>query len=245
MQHISYNQVYNYKTRMSTYPNITAIVGQASVASTALGYAMAEVLFLPQAAVTIDSLTSYGSVGAGVGDYSTPSTIASLTVLYQGSGLTITALMDAFYEAIGAVSNRGSSPLGNALTNHGFPDAYHICSINGYITDSSSPVLPSPPGQSPIAAPSSGSVSPPLFISSMPSYAPTTKPSYAPNATPLPIYTPSPSFISIPTPPTRAPSNSSAPTISPSSQTTTADNPPNEPLGAFVTNIMSSEKSYS
>ena len=242
---------------MYTYPNITAIVGQASVASAALGNAMAEVMFLPQASVTIDSFTSYGYVGSGIGGYSPPYTTASLTMLYQGSGLTITALMDAFFEAIGAVSQQRSSPLGNALTNHGFPDVYHINSIGGYSYNaySSSNALPSPPVQSPIAAPTSI----PLFISSMPSYAstatpsfaPTIRPTYAPNAAPLPTYTPSPSFIPIPTLSTRVPSD--APTIPPSSPpitddnlpTKTDDNPPHEPLGTFVTNVMSSDKSCS
>ena len=139
--------------------NNTAALGPKAPA--ALANAFADVLFLPHNAVSISSYNFIGYQGCGsIGQYCSPYTTATLTVLYQGTGLipSINAITYAFYEAIYAIQQE-QSPLGNALLKYSFPNAYHI---DGYTTSSTSytagqptpaPVVYRPPTRVPTPAP--------------------------------------------------------------------------------------------
>ena len=107
----------------------------------ALANAIADVLFLPYSAVSINSFTPFGYLGGGnVDGYANPSTTATLTVLYQGTGLipNVNAISYAFYEAIYAVTTIEPSPLGNALIKYGFPNTNSLSWIQGQTTASKS-----------------------------------------------------------------------------------------------------------
>ena len=139
--------------------NNTAALGPKAPA--ALANAFADVLFLPHNAVSISSYNFIGYQGCGsIGQYCSPYTTATLTVLYQGTGLipSINAITYAFYEAIYAIQQE-QSPLGNALLKYSFPNAYHI---DGYTTSSTSytagqptpaPTAYRPPTREPTPAP--------------------------------------------------------------------------------------------
>ena len=130
--------LYNYDTYQTTYLNVTAISNP--IGPTALANAIADVLFLPHSAVSINSYTPLGYSGCGAGGYCNPSTSATLTVLYQGTGLipSINAITYAYYEAIYAVTSQEKSPLGNALNKYGFPNAVFLNQINGQTLTSKS-----------------------------------------------------------------------------------------------------------
>ena len=156
MQNVYLNQVNNI------YPDNTA--GLDPKAPEALANAFADVLFLPHNAVSISSYNYVGYSGSGIGGYSDPSTTATLTVLYQGTGLipSVNAVFYAFREAISAVNSQKQSPLGNALIKYGFPNAYTVTSINGNQASSKSytagqptpaPTTYSPPTREPTSTP--------------------------------------------------------------------------------------------
>ena len=137
--------VYSYSTSTYTYtyPNTTTMSNP--MARVALGNAIADVLVLPHSAVTINTFTSLGYSGCGsTGGYCSPSTTATLTVLYQGTGLTTTSISNAFTTAINALRNgfnsqaANQSPLALALSNYGFPNTNNVYSTSVTTTSSSS-----------------------------------------------------------------------------------------------------------
>ena len=133
MQNMWFSQVNNI------YPNYTAALDPNAPA--ALANAFADVLFLPYDVVFIGSYNFVGySGGDSIFSYFNPSATATLTVLYQGTGLvpSVNNITDAFYEAINAVFSGEQSPLGTALINYGFPNAYTLTFIDGYTTSSTS-----------------------------------------------------------------------------------------------------------
>ena len=133
MQNMNFYQIGNI------YPNNSAALDPK--APTALANAFADALFLPHSAVSINSYNFVGYYGCGsIGGYCNPSTTATLTALYQGTGLTprVDAINDAFYEIIYAVTTEEQSPLGNALIKYGFPNINTLGQIWGYQTSSKS-----------------------------------------------------------------------------------------------------------
>ena len=133
MQNMWFSQVNNI------YPNYTAALDPKAPA--ALANAFADVFFLPHNAVSINSYNYFGySGGDSIFGYWNPSATATLTVLYQGTGLvpSVDAITYAFYEAIKAVTLDEQSPLGNALIKYGFPNAYSLNFIDGYTASSTS-----------------------------------------------------------------------------------------------------------
>ena len=141
------------------YPNNTAALDPK--APTALANAFAGVLFLPHSAVSINSYDFVGYRGCGnIGSYCSPYTTASLTVLYQGTGLTpsVNAITDAFYEIIYAVTwpYIEQSPLGNALIQYGFPNANTLYQIGGQTMASDSYTAPVPGQPTPAPHPTPG-----------------------------------------------------------------------------------------
>ena len=157
MQNMWFSQVNNI------YPNYTAALDPKAPA--ALADAFADVLFLPYDAVFIGSYNYVGySGGDSIFGYWNPFATATLTVLYQGTGLvpSVNAITYAFYEAIKAVTLEEQSPLGNALIKYGFPNAYTLNFIDGYTTSSTSytadqptpaPTVYRPPTREPTPAP--------------------------------------------------------------------------------------------
>ena len=132
MQTMYFNQWHNYNTDQNMYPNVTAIF--TPMAPAALRNAIADVLFLPHSAVSINNFNPIGYSGGGsTGGYSSPSTTATVTVLYQGTGLipSVNAISDAFYEIIYAVTSQEHSPLVDALIKYGFPNTNTLNQING------------------------------------------------------------------------------------------------------------------
>ena len=159
-----FNQLYNYNTYQYTYPDNTAALDPK--APTALANAFADVFFLPHSAVSINSYNYIGYNGCGnIGWYCSPSTNAVLTVLYQGTGLTpsVEAITDAFYEIINAISTQEQSPLINALTKYGFPNAGTLNQIYGYRSASNSHTefLPGQPTPAPVPTPGPTNYRPP------------------------------------------------------------------------------------
>ena len=156
MQNLYFSQFYNYNTYQEMYPDNTAALDPK--APTALANAFADVLFLPHSAVSINSYNYIGYYGCGsIGSWCGPSTTATLTVLYQGTGLTpsVEAITDAFYEIIYAISTQEQSPLINALTKYGFPNAGTLNQINGYrlASNSHTEFLPGQPTPAPVPTP--------------------------------------------------------------------------------------------
>ena len=143
-------------------PNNTAALDPKAPA--ALANAFADVLFLPHNAVSV-SYNFVGYYGCGsIGSYCNPSTTATLTVLYQGTGLipSVDAVTYAFYEAIYSVTWRDQSPLSSALIKYGFPNAYTLTQISGNQASSTSytageptpsPTVYTPPTREPTPAP--------------------------------------------------------------------------------------------
>ena len=145
MQNLYFNQLYNYNTYQYTYPNYTAALDPKAPA--ALANAFADVLFLPHSAVSMSSYNFVGYSGCGsIGSYCSPSTTATLTVLYQGTGLvpSVDAISYAFYEATYAVTSQEQSPLGDALIKYGFPNAYTLTQIYGNAMDTKSYIAGQP-----------------------------------------------------------------------------------------------------
>ena len=156
MQNLYFNQVYNYNTYQIAYPNVTAIFNP--MAPTALANAFADVLFLPRSAISINSFAPLSYSGCGIGGFCNPSATATLTVLYQGTGLipSVSAVTYAFYEAIYAVTSQEQSPLGNALIKYGFPNVYTLYQVNGNTITSKSYIAGQPtPAPTSTPAPSS------------------------------------------------------------------------------------------
>ena len=149
---------YSYDTNQYYYSNVTAISDPK--APIALANAIADVLFLPHSAVSINSFTPVGYIGGGnVGGYANPSTTATVTVLYQGTGLipTVNAISDAFNEATSAVSSQEKSPLGNALIKYNFPNTNTLSWIN-FQTSTSKSYTAGQPTPAPIALLSSADI---------------------------------------------------------------------------------------
>ena len=151
-----FNQVNNI------YPNYTAALDPNAPA--ALANAFADAFFLPHNAVSISSYNYVGYSGGGISGHFNPSATATLTVLYQGTGLipSVNNITYAFFEAIYAVTPDEQSPLGNALIKYGFPNAYTLNQIDGYTTSSTSytagqptpaPTAYRPPTREPTPAP--------------------------------------------------------------------------------------------